>query len=68
MKIVLNKCYGGFGLSTEAQDRLIELGIPLYESYDDIPKEFNKPRIVRSDSSIFGKYDDNFWWVVLQST
>lgn len=28
-KVVVNKCYGGFGLSDAAYERLIELGIPL---------------------------------------
>ena len=31
MKVVINDCYGGFGLSDEALERLIELGIPLLE-------------------------------------
>lgn len=29
MKIVINKCFGGFGLSDAAYERLIELGIPV---------------------------------------
>ena len=29
MKIIINKCYGGFGLSEAAYERLIELGIPV---------------------------------------
>ena len=29
MKIVINKCYGGFGLSNEAYDKLIEWGVPV---------------------------------------
>lgn len=28
MKLVINKCYGGFGLSDAAYERLIALGIP----------------------------------------
>ena len=28
MKIVINKCYGGFGLSDAAYEKLIEYGIP----------------------------------------
>jgi hypothetical protein len=31
MKIVINKCWGGFGLSQEAWKRLIELGVPVYD-------------------------------------
>lgn len=29
MKIVINKCFGGFGLNDRAYDRLIELGVPV---------------------------------------
>lgn len=28
MKVVINRCFGGFGLSTAAYERLIELGVP----------------------------------------
>lgn len=31
MKVVINKCFGGFGLSDAAYKRLIELGVPLVE-------------------------------------
>jgi len=31
MKVVINKSYGGFGLSDKAYERLIELGIPTKE-------------------------------------
>lgn len=30
-KVVINTCYGGFGLSTKAYEKLMELGIPLRE-------------------------------------
>jgi len=30
MKVVVNKCFGGFGLSDKAYERLIELGIPCF--------------------------------------
>jgi len=32
-KVVINKCYGGFGLSDEAREELIKMGIPR-EEYD----------------------------------
>ena len=40
MKILVNRCFGGFGLSDKAYERLIELGIPVkkYESPGRDPK------------------------------
>ncbi len=29
MKVVINKCFGGFGLSKAAYEKLIELGVPV---------------------------------------
>ncbi len=34
MKIVINRCYGGFGLSNAAYEKLIEYGIPV-RAYQD---------------------------------
>jgi hypothetical protein len=30
-KIVVNRCYGGFGISIKAVERLLELGVPMPE-------------------------------------
>lgn len=35
MKVVLNKCYGGYGLSRKAVDRLVELGSQEAKRYLD---------------------------------
>lgn len=32
MKIVINRCYGGFGISKEASDKLIEHGFPEFDN------------------------------------
>lgn len=60
MKVVLNKCYGGFDLSDKAHERLIELGVKYYESFDDLPKDDKELYVVKSDSVGFGKYYSNF--------
>lgn len=42
MKIILNKCFGGFGLSTEAYNLYAEkIGIEIYEYYQDYQKGFD---------------------------
>ena len=42
MKIILNKCFGGFGLSTEAYNLYAEkMGIEIYEYYQDYQKGFD---------------------------
>lgn len=48
MKVVINKCFGGFGLSPLAMVELIKLGSPIIESYPAI--EYyggNNPKIDR---------------------
>lgn len=35
MKVVINRCFGGFRLSNEAIERCIELGMTVSESWDD---------------------------------
>ena len=62
MKIALNKCYGGFGLSDAVHEKLIELGVPHYKTWNDIPKKKTEPYVVDSgkDDKLFGKYYSNF--------
>jgi hypothetical protein len=63
MKIALNKDFGGFGLSNEAHERLIELGVPFFESWEKIPKKYKGVRICGTgepETSCFGKYFSNF--------
>lgn len=60
MKVVLNKCYGGFDPSDKAHEKLIELGVKYYESFDDLPKDNKELYVVKNDSVGFGKYYSNF--------
>ena len=61
MKIVVNKCFGGFGLSDLAHEKLIQAGIPHYKTWEEIPKG-DAPYVVDSDSptDYFGRYYSNF--------
>ncbi len=54
MKIVINRCYGGFALSARAYERLIALGIPVrqYVSSDG-GSNSPKPMQARADEVIF---------------
>ena len=60
MKVVINKCYGGFNLSDKAHERLIELGVKYYKSFDDMPKQNKELYVVNSYSPAFVKYYSNF--------
>lgn len=61
MKIVINKCFGGFGLSDAVHEKLIELGVPHYKTWKEIP-EGDAPYVVDSDrpDATFGSYYSNF--------
>lgn len=60
MKVVINKCFGGFDLSDKAHERLIELGVKYYKSFDDMPKQYKDLYVVDSGTRGFGKYYSNF--------
>src|SRR5574343_1689365 len=57
-KIVINKCYGGFGLSDKAYERMIELGIPV-RAYKE--KRRGKNGLVKPNPDNEGEiiFDDN---------
>lgn len=62
MKIAINKCFGGFDLSNAVHEKLIELGVAYFKSWDEIPKDNEGPYVIDSDSpsDTFGKYYSNF--------
>jgi len=58
-EIVINNCYGGFGLSDEAYEQLIKWGIPVkkYNSTDDYKEEkviYN--RELNGEDTFFNRY------------
>lgn len=53
MKVVINKCYGGFTLSNAAVERCVELGMTLTESVNGNPKDPNAHFVHFKDRSIF---------------
>lgn len=48
MKVAINRCFGGFGLSDKAYERLIELGWTVTEDWND--KECDIHREVKEES------------------
>lgn len=58
MKLVINKCYGGFGLSEAAYERLIELGVPVrayIEQERDPETHLYKPESRNAGQVIFDR-------------
>ena len=59
MKIVVNKCYGGFELSDEAHEMLISLGIKCFKNWKELEKTEEKNWIVKTNS-LFSNYASSF--------
>ena len=55
MKIVINRCFGGFGLSTKAFERLIELGMTITTFENGMIKD-KTADIVQHIGKMFGDY------------
>jgi hypothetical protein len=57
MKIVINKCFGGFGLSDKAYEKLIEWGIPV-KKYEEEKRNENglyEPQPLNDGEIIFDR-------------
>lgn len=60
MKIVINKCYGGFGLSDEAHEWLIKNRNWKVTKYKNNEKEDETAQLVLTDNpEVYGKYWDS---------
>jgi len=53
-KVVYNACYGGFGLSNEAMDRMIELG---YDGLKPNPEYVPNSKSMFNSHKYYGDYD-----------
>jgi len=56
MKIVINKCYGGFGLSDKAVERLLEMGMTASKYTEDGNLPNGVDFSISEPSSFLGKY------------
>jgi hypothetical protein len=65
-KVVVNRCFGGFGLSEKAMEKLIEKGMPVYDDFEATGKnERPDVHIIESkdykrDSLLYRKYYLNY--------
>lgn len=57
MKLVINRCYGGFGLSEAAYEKLIEWGVPVrkYIEEERGPEGLYKPQHANDGEVIFDR-------------
>jgi hypothetical protein len=57
VKVVINKCYGGFGLSTAAYEKLIEWGVPVrkYINQEQGEDGLYKPQPLNDGEVIFDR-------------
>lgn len=62
-EVVINTCYGGFGLSDEAYEELIKLGIPV-KRYNPKDNDNNKKVIYDNELIPKGedKWQDEIYW------
>lgn len=69
MKIVINRCYGGFGLSQKAYEKLIEYGVPgrPYVEQERGADGLYKPQPANDGEVIFtsGMKHEKYWeiWI-----
>ena len=61
MKVVINDCHGGFGLSNEAFEELIKLGWTVTDYGKDGEVTDKEADIIKSKNDSFEKYYLNNW-------
>lgn len=67
-KVVINRCYGGFGLSEKAYEKLIEYGIPLRKYVEQkrgknglyLPESSNDGEVILTGGISHSKYWDTW--------